>query len=101
MRIASDISCTKNQSKHFILNIFSFFENRAVYEIMWENIVERGKRQMTIWRMRIACWVPKGTDTHSDYIILIAFPQQYWLRESAPVYRSAYIVGDIASACTQ
>jgi len=24
-----------------------------------ENIVERGRLQMTIWRMRIACWKPK------------------------------------------
>jgi hypothetical protein len=27
----------------------------------------------------------KDTDTHSEYIILIAFPQQQWLRERAPV----------------
>ena len=32
-------------------------------------------------RMRIACWIPKATDTHSKYITLIAFPQQQWLRE--------------------
>ena len=24
--------------------------------------------------MRIACWVTKSTDTHSEYVILIAFP---------------------------
>ena len=29
---------------------------------------------MTIWRMRIACWIPKAKNTHSDYVILIAFP---------------------------
>jgi len=28
--------------------IFLFFENRAVYEIMWENIVEQDRPQMTI-----------------------------------------------------
>jgi len=33
---------------------FFFFENRAFYEIMWENIVERDRPQMKIWRMRIA-----------------------------------------------
>jgi len=32
---------------------------------MWKNIVERGRAQMTIWRMRIACWIPKATNTHS------------------------------------
>jgi len=30
----------------------------------------------TIWRMRIASWVTKATDTHSEYVILIAFPLQ-------------------------
>jgi len=46
--------------------IFSniFTENRAVYEIMWKNIVERGRPQMTIWRMRIACWITKAINTH-------------------------------------
>jgi len=38
---------------------------------MWKNIVEPDRSQMTIWRMRIACWIPKATNTHSDYIINI------------------------------
>ena len=33
-----------------------FFANRVVYEIMWKNIVEPGRPQMTLGRMRIACW---------------------------------------------
>ena len=49
---------------------------------MWKNIVQRGRAHMTIWFMRIACWVPKAK--HSlKYIILQAFPQQQWLHESA------------------
>ena len=28
---------------------------------------------MTIWRMRIACWITKARDAHSEYVILIAF----------------------------
>ena len=39
--------------------------------------------QMTIWRMRIASRIHKTTDTHSEYVILIAFPLQQWLNESA------------------
>ena len=31
---------------------------------------------MTIWRMRMACWITKATDTHSEYVIPIAFPLQ-------------------------
>jgi len=42
-----------------------FSENRAVYEIMWKNMVELDSLQMTIWRMRFTCWVPKATHTHT------------------------------------
>ena len=41
--------------------------DRAVYEIMLKSIVERNRPQTTIWRMRIACWIPKVTNTHSEY----------------------------------
>jgi hypothetical protein len=46
-----------------------------------EKRVVLGKPQATLWRMRIACWIPKATDTHSRYVILITFPQQQWLQE--------------------
>jgi len=32
-----------------------------VYEIMWKNMLEPDRSQMTIWRMRITCWIPKST----------------------------------------
>jgi len=68
---------------HFLCSMTFFFENRAVYEIRWKNIVEPVRPQMTIWRMCIACWIPKATDTHSEYVILIALPLQQCLHESA------------------
>jgi hypothetical protein len=40
-----------------------------------------------IWRMRFACWITKATDIHSEYVILIAFPRQQWLHESASMLR--------------
>jgi hypothetical protein len=40
-----------------------------------------------IRRMRFACWITKATDTHSQYVILTAFPQQQWLRERASMLR--------------
>jgi hypothetical protein len=40
-----------------------------------------------IRRMRVACWVTKATDTHSEYVTHIAFPLQQWLRERASVLR--------------
>jgi hypothetical protein len=41
-------------SKHTCHVAEIFFENRAVCEIMWKNIVEPGRSQVTIWRMPIA-----------------------------------------------
>ena len=60
-----------------------FIEIRAVYEIMWKDVVERVKPQKTIWRMRIACWIPKATNTHSGFVILIAFPLQKWFARTS------------------
>jgi len=50
------------------------YENRAVLEKMWKNTVVPG-RQMTIWSMRIACWMTKATSTHThtQYVILTGF----------------------------
>ena len=34
--------------------------------------------------MCISLWIPKATNTHPQYVILIAFPQQQWLHEHVP-----------------
>jgi len=41
--------------------------------------------------MRIARWVPKATNTRLLYVMLIAFPLQQWLHESASLLRYTYI----------
>jgi hypothetical protein len=69
MRNVSDKTCRENQNTRFTFNNV-FFENRAVYEIIWKNIVQPDRLQMTIWRMCIACWVTKATNTDSAYVIL-------------------------------
>ena len=51
MRNVSDKSCTENRNTHFMLDNFFVFENRAIYEIIWEN-VERGRPQMTMTHAR-------------------------------------------------
>jgi hypothetical protein len=56
------------KSKHTFWVQYLFFENRPVYEKMWENIVQRGWPQMRIGRKRIACWIPKATNTHTHTI---------------------------------
>ena len=67
---------------HILCSIF-FFKNLAVYEIIWKNMVQAGSPQMTIWRMRIACWIPKAPDCNSEYVIFIDFPLRQWLYERA------------------
>jgi len=37
--------------------------------------------------MRIACWITKPADIQTEYVILIAFPWQNWLRERATICR--------------
>jgi hypothetical protein len=74
-------SCKENQNTHFVFNNFVPY-NRAVYEIMWKNTVETDRSQVAVWRMRFACLIPKVTNTHSQYVILNAFPLQQWLHES-------------------
>jgi hypothetical protein len=73
MRNFSDKRCREGQKTHFMFNNF-LFENHVVYEIMWKNIVEPGRTKMTIWHIRIACWIPKATNTPSEYVLITAFP---------------------------
>jgi len=47
---------------------------------MWQNIVEPDMPQIKVWRMRVACWIPKAINTYAEYVILIAFPLQQWLQ---------------------
>jgi len=42
LRNISDKSCRENLDTDFVLNNFFSLENRDVYEIMWESIVEGG-----------------------------------------------------------
>ena len=51
----------EKMNTHILCSITFFSsENRPVYEIMWENIVESDGSQMTIGCMRTACWIPKA-----------------------------------------
>jgi hypothetical protein len=71
-----------------------FFRNS--YRV-WDNvkniyIVDPDRPQLTIRRMRISCWIPKATNTHSQYAILITLPLQQWLHERASMLRYTYTV---------
>jgi len=61
MRNVWDKSCRENQNTYFVF----IFLNRAVYEIMWKNIVGPDSRQMTIWRMLYAGYIWLQTHTQN------------------------------------
>jgi hypothetical protein len=59
--------------------------------LLWDKVEKCCRAGQTIWRMRIACWIPKATDTHSEYVILIAFPLQQWLHIRTSMLRYTQI----------
>ena len=59
--------------------------------VILKNTVEPDRPQMTIWPMRIACWIPKATNVNSDYVILIPLPEQQWLHEHFSLLLCMYI----------
>ena len=90
MTNVSRINCRENPKTHivlynFFLKAFRLWDNVAKY------IVEPGRPQMTVWRRRIECRIPKATNTLSDYVIFIAFPRQPWLHERVSLLLYTYI----------
>jgi hypothetical protein len=67
-----------------------FFENSAVYEIVWKNTEEPDRPQMAVLSIRIGSWA-NATNTHPELLTFIAFPLQKWLNERASVLRFKYI----------
>jgi hypothetical protein len=76
---------------HILCSIMSLFQKSCR---LWDNvendIVQPNGPQITIWRMRTACWICWATNTYSEYVIVIAFPLQQWLHERASVLRYTY-----------
>jgi len=57
-------------------------EYRDFYKIMRKNNLKRGRPQMAIWRIRISCWIPKATNTHSQYVTLVVFSTTAMIAET-------------------
>ena len=93
-------SCIENQNTHFMFNSFFSPENRAVYEKMWKSIVEPDRPHVTIGHMCIARWITKSKNTHSEYVILIAFPLQQWLEKRSLVLRCSTLAVLYVYVCT-
>jgi hypothetical protein len=62
--------------------------NLAFLGVIGKNTVQpEGRRDSIIQRLRIAYWIPKATNTHSEYVTIIAFPLQKYLYERASMLR--------------
>jgi hypothetical protein len=81
MRNISDEVCRHNHT-HILYSV-TLSENRAVYEVIWQNMVEPDRPLMTVEYGAFALnagylrlQTHTHTHTHSEYVILIAFPRQ-------------------------
>ena len=82
MRNVAGKSCIAKHTNY----VQFFFSQKSYY--LWENVEEYcTAKQATDYNIIcwvcLSCWKRKATDTHSKYVILIAFPWQKWLLELA------------------
>jgi len=80
----------QRKSKHFY-----WFSIRKSSRLR-DNVEKFGRaRQDTddniVRRMRVASCITKATDTHSEYVRLVAFPLLQWLRELSSVWSYTYV----------
>jgi hypothetical protein len=76
----SDESCRENQNTQFMITtIFSPQKLRCLRDNVEE--VQSIRQQMTKRPMSVACCEPESTNTHSEHILITAFPLQNLLRE--------------------
>jgi len=71
MRSVSDESCRRMKTQITCSHFFFFFLRKSCR--LWEDVgkyCRAGQDTVTIWRMRIACWIPEATKTHSQYLLL-------------------------------
>jgi len=91
MKNVSDKSCRETRNTYLMFNNFFFF--RKLWHL-WDKVEKykrAGESTDETWRMRVACWIPKATNTHTGCVILIALPLQQSLHERASLLRHTYI----------
>jgi len=89
LRNFANKSCTENKNTLFLFSNFKLYS-------LWDNVQKYVRAGQTtdgsiIRRMRLARWINKATDTHSEYVILNAFPRRQWLCERAWMVRYTYL----------
>ena len=74
---------------HILCSITFFFRKKSV--VFWDNVERQATYNNTTQRMRITGWIPKATNTHSEYVTPIAFPLKQCLHERALMLRYTHI----------
>jgi len=82
--------------------MFSYFflQKSFRYGIMWKNILQPYRPQVKIRRMHLACKISTATNTNSEYVTLLSFAWQQWLRDRASVLLYTYIAFLLTSYIT-
>ena len=93
MRNISDKSWRENQNTFYAQKHFSFPENHVFNVVTWKKCgrARQAADDNISRRTRMACWVTKATDLHSECIIVISFPSRQWLHEHASALRYTYV----------
>jgi len=80
-----------------ILRLITYFRKWCyLSDNVKKKTLEPDKARITIWCMRLVCWITKATNIHSKCVILIAFPLQQWLHDRASMLRYRYIACIVA-----
>jgi hypothetical protein len=74
MRNVSDKTCRENGNKYFIFITFYRKSCRLEGNVGKYGKTRRARDDIIILLMRFAYRITKDTDTHSEYVTLIAFP---------------------------
>jgi hypothetical protein len=72
-------------NKLFFSKIVTFMKNMETY-----GRTRLATDDKMIRHTRIACWIPKATNAHSQYARLTAFPRQQWFRERPSLLHYTY-----------
>ena len=88
MRNVSDKIYRENESTYFLINKYLPKMLPLKRKCIKNCTGRQATNDNTTRRMRIACWMPKATNTHSKYVILMAFPLRQWLQERASLFVS-------------
>ena len=88
---------SRENQEHILCSV-TFCQNRAVYNLEKYCGAGEATDDSIMRRMRIACWIPKATNAHSQYVILPDFLLQQRLHECTSMLRYTCIACLVSSS---